>query len=259
MFSWPKDDTLVCRWARNQASEGTTLAGPEALSWPSVMTGFRRKMVDREEVFDFATQMLAGRTHERIILVRAQSNHGKSTLLSELTEYAQHLVPHALIDLKGCPTSDDVIREVNSELKRVPGYVQGQTLGDVILRLEELGGRAPVVVLFDTYEQCSDELHRIIETAWLGAVRRSAALCFIVCGQEVPKDWQKHHWARWAKQFELGPLPRPSDWAAWAKERHPELSDSHIEALVVGLRGIPGQVATALDSLGAGLRSNRSF
>ena len=257
IFSWPNDDSSMCQWAGNEDYPDGQASGVQSPSWPPRLTGFRRKTVDRDDVFDFAARMLAGQSPERIILIRARSNHGKSTLLSELVEYAYPILPHALVDLKGCPTADEVVREINGELRRVTGYRISQKPGDVIAGLEELGAKTPVVLFFDTYEQCSDELRRTIETTWLGSVRRSAGLCFIVSGQEIPQDWKKHHWAKWVRQFELGPLERPADWQSWAKDRHPELTDHHIEALVVGLQGNPGHVASALESLGAVLKTGQ--
>jgi hypothetical protein len=115
-------------------------------------------------------------------------------------------------------------------------------------------------LLFDTYEKSAEEICRTIENSWLGAVRRAEGLCVVISGRKTRNDgqpvlaeWSKAHWARWAEAAELDALPKLEDWEAWARAKHPGLTPAHIEALAVGLQGVPGSVAAALDTYGASL------
>ena len=233
-------------------------AAPTALVWPASRADFKHELADQLEVFAFFQRMLAGQScDQRILLVRAETNHGKSVLIEEFTEYAQGLLPWALVDLKGTPAPADVLEELNRELrKRLPGWVTASTLGEALNRLEETARTRPLLILFDTYEQGAEELRKILEGSWFGAVRRTEGLCFIVSGQKVPADWDKTHWAKWVHAVELTALRNADDWEAWARARHPTLTRQHIEALAIGFNGVPGSIAAALNTLGSSL-SNR--
>lgn len=262
-FTSPKDDEPLCAWLGEIAPAGTAaVPAPPTLAWPSARTDFKHNLADRTEVIGFFQRMLAGQSDDkRILLIRADGNHGKTILIEKLTQYAEGLVPWALVDLKGCPGSADVLAELNSELRtRLPGWVRANTLGEALARIEEIAQSRPALLLFDTYEKGAEELCRTLEGPWLGAVRRAEGLCFILSGRKVRDggqptlpDWSRTHWAKCAQEVELTPLTRTEDWVEWARARYPALTRQHIEALVLGLQGVPGSISAALDAVGARL------
>lgn len=255
-FQSPADDKGLCAWLRELVPPVSgAAAGPSPLVWPPARTSFKHGLADCEKAFAFFQEMLAGQGGgKRILLIRADTNHGKSALVEKFIEYAQDLLAWALADLKGCPGSAEVLAELNSELKkRAPGWFRANTLGEALARLEEFAQSRPVLLLFDTYEKGAEELCRTLEGQWLGAVRRANGLCFVISGQKLPVDWEKAHWAKWGQAIELTALDRPEDWEPWARERHPALTRQHIEVLAVGLKGVPGSVAAALEAFGASL------
>jgi hypothetical protein len=255
-FLSPDDDDGLCAWLQQIVPSATSAAAtPPALAWPAARTDFKHRLADRTEVFGCFQRMLAGQSgDQRILLVRAATNHGKSALVATFTEYAQNLLPWALVDLKGCPGTAEVLAELNSELKqRLRGWVKANTLGEALVRLEETSQTQPVLLIFDTYEQGAEEFRKTLEGPWLGSVRRTEGLRFIISGQKVPADWEKNPWAKWVQAVELTALDKLEDWEPWARERHPALTRQHIEALVGGLKGVPGSVAAALDAFGAAL------
>lgn len=258
-FCSPDDEDALCAWLLETTQPPTP---PGALVWPALRSGFKHQLADRAEVLAFAQRMLAGQSAgKRILLVRADGNHGKTILIEKLTQYAEGLVPWALVDLKGCPGTVEVLAELNSELrKRLPGWIKAGTLSEALARIEEIAQSRPLLLLFDTYEKGAEELCRTLEGQWLGAVRRAEGLCIILSGRKVRDggqptlpEWSKNHWAKCAHEVDLVALIRPEDWEAWAQERHPALTRQHIEALVLGLQGVPGSIAAALDTVGASL------
>lgn len=262
-FCSPADDDALLAWlgqAALPASDATLV--PAQLTWPAARTDFKHSLADRREVFEFFQQMLAGRSGDkRILLIHAEGNHGKTVLVEKFTEYAQGLLPWALVDLKGSPGAADVLAELNSELrKRLPGWIKASTLGEALSRIEEIAQTRPALLIFDTYEKSAEDLCKTMESSWLGAVRRADGLCFILSGRKARGDgqpslaeWPKAHWAKFVHAVELDALTKPEDWEAWAQAKHPGLTRQHIEALAVGLKGVPGNVAAALDTIGASL------
>lgn len=266
-FHSPSGDEGLCAWLSEIVSPAPgTAATPPTPAWPAARTDFKHDLADRLEMFAFFQKMLAGQTgDERILLIRAEGNHGKTVLLQTFTEYAQGLLPWALVDLKGCPGTANVLAELNRELKkRLPGWIKASTLGEAIIQVEDFAQSRPVLLLFDTYEKGAEELCKTLEGSWLSAVRRADGLCFIISGRKTRSDgqpvlpeWSKEHWAKCVHAVELHALNRADDWEPWARARHPALTRQHIETLAIALEGVPGLVAAALDTYG-GTLSKRS-
>lgn len=262
-FSYPSDLDGLCDWLQEiLAVERPATRQPDRPAWPPPRNGYRHNLADRAEVVAFVQRMLSGQSEDkRVLLIRAEGNHGKTVLMEKLTQYADGLVPWALVDLKGCPGPSEVLAELNGELrKRLPGWIKAGSLGEALTRLEEIAQSRPVLLLFDTYEKGSEDLCRTIEGQWLGAARRAEGLCFVVSGRKVRDggqptlpDWSKTHWARCVQEFELTALTRPEDWEEWARARYPQLTRQHIEALVLGLQGVPGTISAALEAFGSQL------
>jgi hypothetical protein len=262
-FHSPSGDDGLCAWLREIVLPAPgTAATPPTLAWPAARTDFKHRLADRTEVFGFFQRMLAGQTgDQRILLIRADGNHGKTFLIEKFTEYAEGLMAWARVDLKGGLGTADVLSELNSELKRrLPGWSKAASLDAARERIEEIAQSRPLLLLFDTYEKGTEEFCKALEGLWVGAFRRSAGLCFVISGrkarddgQTVLPEWTKPHWAKWVHAAEVTALPKAEDWELWARERHPALTRQHIEALAVGLNGVPGNVAAALDTIGAAL------
>ena len=80
-----------------------------------------------------------------------------------------------ILDLKGCPTSDEVRAELNREMKGLPGYRHAETLSKAFEQIEQFGDAEPILILLNTYEQASDDLCKVFERWWFVAVRLATA------------------------------------------------------------------------------------
>ena len=78
-----------------------------------------RSIADRKEEFDFFETMLKGSNPERIFLISAPSESGKSVLLSEFAKLAAAIIGAgrcARINLKGEPPLDAVLNRICADL-----------------------------------------------------------------------------------------------------------------------------------------------
>ncbi len=222
---------------------------PAVLTWPPARADFAHDLADRREEFHFYQAMLAGQTRERILLLQAARNHGKSGLIREFATYADGHVASALTDLKGCADSASLHRELRAELLRAGlAVVQGaQNLAALLDAVEIAAQTRPVVLLLDTYEQAVPEVQKFLQGQLLAAVRRAEGLCVVLGGQSVP-DHGKELWANHARRFDLGRLTDKQHWIDYARPRFPQLNEAHIAMCVHNCKGLPGDIATNLAS-----------
>jgi hypothetical protein len=152
---WQGDADLIA-WLRQ--------AGPPAaaeelipIRWPDAPATVSGALADRSEEFACFERMLRGQWDERILLLHGPSGRGKTVLLKHFSDLVeQSNVAYAKVDLKGCPTLDDVLQAVALDLpdRLVPSSRRAAATarGNALLQDLELA-REPVVLAFDTYEQ----------------------------------------------------------------------------------------------------------
>jgi hypothetical protein len=111
---------------------------PAGLAWLPIRTDFVHDLADRQEEFGYFQAMLARIKPERILLLQAASNHGKTGLIREFSEYAKGHLATATADLKGCTDSASLHRELRAELlgAEIASVAGTQNLPDLISAVE---------------------------------------------------------------------------------------------------------------------------
>lgn len=133
------------------------------------------------------------------------------------------------------------------EEQRARWEMSAQALMDDIDELSE-NGLVCLVVLFDTYEQASDEIKRWLSNHILrmSTPQRIRSLVIVVAGKEVPNptgEWEHCH-----KSINLEPL-KLEDWMEYADlvigNFHPE----YIERAYARYKNSPLEMATVINAL----------
>ncbi len=203
--------------------------------------------------------MIQGKTDRRILLIRGASNRGKTALLGELLGLANMLgVAYSHIDLKGCPTLDQVLETIALDAQELlPTLGKASSGGRQLALLGDLQRLTrPLLLAFDTFEKGGDEFARWLETQLLNRVARCPALLVVVCGQAVP-DQDKHTWGAQATTFELPPIREDGKWRQFCASAYQGklIDPKHVECLVIVTNGDPGAIAALLKTLASNLPS----
>lgn len=225
---------------------------PGFASWPAEPALFKHTLADRAvREWPAVLRMLTSSSLKRILLFHGPTGHSKSALLGAAEKYARALhIPTAYVDFKDSKLLNEVhvLRELQLALGRVmPGFAAQKDPDRWALRqaLRELPGAA--LILLDSFEYAAEtkELLEWIETQLLSEVEGCEGLRFIVGGQKVP-DIVRARWRELAEAVELTRIDDQRVWRDWVHQLNPNVDDKHVEALVVGLEGMPANISTAL-------------
>src|SRR5262249_31936714 len=142
-------------------------------------------------------KLITGQSQKRILLLSGGSNTGKTVLLAELIDYARHLqLPAAWLDFKGCPSLDDLFEMLRLDLGPVilrHSYSAAGTgrFFQLISDLQQLS--APLLLVFDTYEQASADAQKWLESQILPRLERAPGVVVVISGQKIPEH-DRHPW-----------------------------------------------------------------
>ena len=232
---------------------------PPPIEWPFPETDYPWQLADRKDVFTLFQEMSMGQSSERILLLHGASNIGKTVLLAELCAYAQHLkLPTASLDFKGCLALDDLFETLRLDLGQrilTQSYLASGTsrFYNLIADLQNL--RAPLLLVFDTYEQASGDAQNWLESQFLARIEQAPAVIVVIGGQRIPEH-HKYRWQVLAKLFELKPIQGVEDWLEYSERKWqcPQMNFEHVKALTLATGGIPGQVSALLAAMVQGLQ-----
>lgn len=254
-FHSPKDEDEIAKWVLEATIKPPQEEHPQHLEWIPESTIHLHLLADRDEAFNLFKLILAGKSGgRRMLIISAKSNYGKTALIEEFMGYAQQRVRLAVVDLKQCSGQGDVLSQINGDLQKcIPDWIKSETLEAAMASIECLANRYPILLLFDTYDDAPEEVRRTIELGAFRAIRRAEGLCIVISCRIIPPAWERTLWWKSAHIMELKPLTRPTDWELWVGSRYPNLNKVHIEAIALGLNGIPGAIAPVLRCLAEGL------
>lgn len=255
----PASYNELVAWLKGEpaAVSNTVLASRAGIVWPALTTQYEWNIADRRDIFSALVQMLSG-GRQRYLLLKGDSNVGKTWTLGEMDLYAQrHGIHCTLIDLKGCRTLEEIIGSLGSafgsEILRRLHNTHGN--GQTNSLIEDLQCQtSPVLLIFDTYEQATPEVRRWIEGQVLLRLVHAPAVVVVIAGKEVP-DHLKYTWRSVAQYLQLGPIPDPSHWREYVERRYQfQAPEGSIEILTRATRGDPGLLSCLLENLVTSLR-----
>ena len=254
-FSLWEPDSLrgLITWLTGAPEPSTLPSDNVAVRWPAHPAEYSPLLADRIDEFGFFEDTIRGRRQERIILIKAPSNRGKTALLTEFQGFAKALgISNARVDLKGCPTTDYVVESIGLELPGLlPRVNEGHGAGRPLALFRDLmQATQPVLLIFDTYEQGSADFRQWVETSLLDRLERCCSTIVVIAGQTVP-DSAKYGWRKVSRTLELPTIENPEDWKRFSDRRFTGkvLPESQIQPLAMATNGEPGLLSQLLETL----------
>jgi SEFIR domain-containing protein len=212
--------------------------------WPEPLPNFQPDIANRHHAeWPAIRDMLAGRTHRRILLFKAESGYGKSALLLASNAYADKLgIPIARLDFKANYTDvAAVLGQLYTDLgDHLPNFSRagGDKMHLLIKDLRAL--RRPVLLVLDTYEKASGVFRDWVCQNLLPEIEHSLGVALIVAGQECP-DPDDMRWRGLTHSLPLGPIKDPALWKPWIDLKYPKFRERSIDlvTLVMASGGVP--------------------
>lgn len=250
LLAWIKHAT-----AAMAATPATTTAGPLTVSWPAPLAGYEKPIADRDPAWDAFTALLNGASKERALVIKAETNLGKTALVNACNEYARTLLGGhsvARVDFKDSGTTAELCGKLRLDLASLlPRFSASSSDNAFALRHELRTLTQPVVIILDTYEQATDDARKFVESHLLGELATSPALRLVIAGQ--PKgfpDFSKTSYAGVVREVPLLPLTK-DDVQPFVLKRHAHIGADAIETLVLATNGVPGAFFTLVATLAA--------
>jgi hypothetical protein len=247
--------TELCAWLQGRRPEfSAKVAQITRISWPEPHPDHDWLLADRKEICASFQSMVTGRSAKRILLLEGPTNTGKTVLIARLRIYAEILgLKTAALDFKGCPGLEELFNalclDLGPDILADSHKAQGSgRFFSLISDLQHLN--APLLLLFDTYEQASPETTQWLENQLLPRLDKTPALLIVIGGQRIP-DHTRHSWGPQAACQHLAPITEVDHWIDFCRRKWScaYLTDAHIEALTLSTHGDPGQIYALLESL----------
>jgi hypothetical protein len=198
---------------------------PAVVRWPSDIPVLQWPMADHGEARQAFARLLCEASTERVLLVRGESETGKSHMSKQMIRNAMLLpeVAYGRFDFKGTTNMGVEIEAFSGLLGIEPPA--GQTLNERLTQIFlELQRRArPTLLVFDTYEAAGEAkdwiegvlLPRLVSLRWLRVV---------IIGQSVPTR-AGSTWESVAANTLTLQLPGPEAWLAYGLANHGDTVD----------------------------------
>lgn len=222
--------------------------------WPSPKPDYDWLLADRRSEFNLVERMITGQTQKRILLVKGPSAIGKTVFLNELESYAHYLeLPVASLNFKGCPSLNDMVdtllMDLGSGILQQAHAVSGTDRFSLLISdLQQI--HEPLLLIFDTYDQASEDARNWLENQLLPRLERAPCVVVLIGGQQIP-DYDKYLWRKLTEIRELQPIQEADEWLKYSQRKWecPHLKTSHVEAFTLYTDGDPGQLHMLLESM----------
>lgn len=243
-FADPADFASLVRWL---TGVGPAAAAPAARAeWPDVPPTLDWPVADHGPARDAFAQLLTRRAPWRCLLVRGDSETGKTHLTRLMLGSALNVPDLACgrFDFKGTTSVEPELQSfvVNLDVALPPGGALNDRLRQI---LHALAQRArPAVMIFDTYEHAG-EAQDWVEKQLLPALLRAPLLRVVLAGQRVPERTGAP-WAAGTSPVVQLSSPRPEDWFAFGQPHKPGLTLEFVRQAHACCKGRAGLLAQLL-------------
>ena len=188
------------------------------VGWPSGVPDLSWPMADHSKARGSFADLLSAAANERALLIRGESETGKSHMSRQMIRNCRLLpgVAAGRFDFKGTTNMKIEIEAFSRPLDIEPptGGTVSERLGKI---LTELRKRArPTLLVFDTYE-AAGEAEAWIEDVLLPHLAYADWLRVVVVGKSVPKRTGSV-WESVAAVPLILQLPGPEDWFVYGRE-----------------------------------------
>lgn len=218
------DDELdhLIRWVAERL--GVENIDLPTIAWPEPLP-FRPDLADRGNIeWPAITELIAGRSRNRILMYEGASGLGKSALVGQAAIYARNSsVPVVYVDCKGAAIDlARIVGQFDADLDlQLPNFSRERQTH--LLRIELRSLRRPVLVIFDTYEHVLDNqtISDWVNQQLLAEVETARGLLVVISGQRVP-DYREMGWRDLVRHIHLEPITQLEHWKPWIERHYPD-------------------------------------
>lgn len=247
---------LLIRWVAGRL--GLQDVELPTVRWPEPVP-FQPDLADRATEWPAVVDLLAGRSHERILLFQGSSGLGKSALVRQAATYAKLLgLPVVRVDLKGGLLDvGSILGQFDLDLgAHLPNFSREGAAKTHLLRKDLRALRQPVFLIFDGYDKHVADNRPVadwLNQSLLAEVETSLALTVIVAGQERP-EFERAPWRDLARHLPLTPITDVLHWEPWIARRYPALQEKgvHLPTVLMIAGGNPGVVSASYEAIAKG-------
>ncbi len=239
----------------NGVGAGPAAAGESpAVKWPVRPAELNYRLADREEEVAHFLDLVTGATENRIFLLHARSDSGKTVLLNTFEDIAFNRLQGLQVgkaDLKQESPIEKVLHDLRAGLhgigfQRFMREHERNSVGMMrTMFLEDLKeSTEPVLILLDTYEQAHAEVKQWVCTQLLNHAGLNERLRVVVVGQSVPDPDEHPRWGgRLARKQVLAPIMEPQHWCRYSEHVLGKPVDANIiRQVLVMANGAPRYV-----------------
>lgn len=244
----------LLQWLQ-QADKAANLNSPteeKQVQWPQLTKQYEWQIANRKNIYNHFTNIISGQEIKRIMLLSGDSSKGKTVLLHELNKFAKkHNIATAFLDFKGCPTLDGLMETLlldvdKSLLPETNNTEDTKRQHKIISDLKKLC--TPLLLVFDTYEQASEEAKSWLESQFLQRLKHAPAVVVIVAGQNIPEH-EKFSWNELSMEYDLPPIKKVQDWLEFSKVKWGciQITEQQVETLTKATEGNPAKLFALLE------------
>ena len=223
--------------------------------WPAPVE-FQPDLADRVNTeWQAIVNLLAGHSRERILLFEGASGLGKSVLVRHAVTYAKKLeIPVVRVDFKGGGLDiAAVLQQFDLDLgAHLPNFSQQGAEKTHLLRKDLRALRQPVLIVFDSYEDVSENktMADWLCQQLLNEIETALGLAVIVAGQRVP-DSASAFWCELARHLQVEPITELEHWQPWIERRYPTFRHKgvHLPTVLMIAHGNPAVIATTCEAI----------
>lgn len=239
----------------NGVGAGPSPANPPlAMEWPQRPAELNYRLADREEEVAHFLDLVTGGSENRIYLLHARSDSGKTVLLNTFEDIAFNRLQGLHVgkaDLKQESPIEKILHDLRAGLhgigfQRFMREHERNSVGMMrTMFLEDLKeATEPVLILLDTYEQAHAEVKQWVCTQLLNHAALNERLRVVVVGQSVPDPDEHPRWGgRLTRKQVLAPIMEPQHWCHYSEHiLGKQVDPSIIQQVLVMTHGAPRYV-----------------
>ncbi len=250
-FHVVEDFAGLIRWLGGTVPSLITTSDDSILTWPSPLQDFETKMANRHEEFKFFKGTLTEKASHRATLLSADTNYGKTRLVTEFWRYGSKLLgEHAcsLIDFKSHNAFTHLCDALTLDLKGRLPRLTDRTPTKLQEALRKV--REPVLIILDTFESATEDARNFVQGTLLAELNRTNTIRLVIAGQPqaIPAPG-KNPWQDYVRRFDLPLMRDPRPWVEWARHTYPNIPPHCVKTIVLSTEGAPGAIATQLENL----------
>lgn len=242
--------TDLIRWLGGTppATSPPASSSSTAITWPARCPTFIPDMANREAEFSFFADTLCGGNPKRATLIAAPSGSGKTRLVTEFHRYGETALGRdscCLVDFRGQRPTDYLFDTLAFKFK-----------GDFRLKTESglrtalRGVTQPLLLIFDTFEQATEDARKLVEYTLLPDLLDCDAVRLLLAGQpQAMPTPSGNAWGSKAQRYDLGFIQDIDAWITWAKQ-FPLITADMVRTIVLSTLGAPSVTADLIRNLG---------